>query len=289
MPERYKNMMFRHIAVAIDCSPHSMASLAAAAELADLMQADLTGIFVEDINILRMAELPFTHEVRIYTSEPEKIDPSHLARSLKLQAREAEAALDRYAGQFMLRHSFRLCRGIVAAEVMSASTEADLLVLGRSGRSASCRKGLGSTVKCALAGKAKNILIMQSGFSPADESVLVLYDGTEASKAALGFAEKLLQTGNTLHILILPRSGENLKTLEEELSELVPAEMLRVEYHALPPGLNDSAILARYIHMAGSGLLVLSDRMSLPAETVHSLIGEIDYPVLLVRMGEIVP
>jgi hypothetical protein len=34
--------------------------------------------------------------------------------------------------------------------------------------------------------------------------------------------------------------------------------------------------------MADSGLLVLSDQMRLPTETVHNLINEIDYPVLLV-------
>lgn len=58
--------------------------------------------------------------------------------------------------------------------------------------------------------------------------------------------------------------------------------MLRVEYHTLP-AVTDSRILARYIRMADSGLLVLSDRMNLPAETIYNLIEEIDYPVLLVR------
>ncbi len=284
MPDRQKNIRFRHIAVAIDCSPHSLASLAAAAEIASHTQAELTGIFVEDINLLRMAELPFTHEVRMYTAEPEKIDPLHLERSLRLQAREAQAALERYAQQFMLRHTFRVCRGKVPAEVMSAALEADLLVLGRSGRAPACRKGLGSTVKCALTGNAKNILIMQTGFPASAESTLVIYDGTDASRSALAMAENFLQAGCTLHILILPQSAGHLETLEEELSELVPADLLRVEYHVLPPGVDNSTVLARYIHMAGSGLLVLSDRMSLPAETIHDLIGEIDYPVLLVRV-----
>ena len=49
MPERQKNARIRHIAVALDCSPHSRASLGAAAELARLLNAELTGIFVEDI------------------------------------------------------------------------------------------------------------------------------------------------------------------------------------------------------------------------------------------------
>jgi len=283
MTEHDKKRLFRRIAVAIDCSPHSMASLAAAAELARLMQAELTGIFVEDVNLLRMAGLPFTHEVRIYTSGPEKIDPDHIERSLRLQAREAEAALERYAGQFMLRHSFRVCRGMVPAEVISASLEADLLVLGRSGRSPACRKGLGSTVRRALSGSAKNILIMQTGFSAKEGSILVLYDGSEVSETSLRLAANLLRQGGTLHILLLGQTETELKTMQEELSEKVLPGMPEVEYHALPAGLDDSDILARYIRMAGSGMLVLSDRMSLPAETIHRLIGTLDCPVLLVR------
>ena len=146
-----RNNLIRHIAVALDCSPHSLASLNAAAELARRMHADLTGIFVEDLNLLRMAALPCSHEIRIYTDEPEKIDLLQLERSLKRQAREAESALQHIAKEFMVEHSFRVCRGMVPAEVILAAHEADLLVLGRSGRSPSCRKGLGSTAKKALA------------------------------------------------------------------------------------------------------------------------------------------
>jgi len=98
MPEQPKFTLIRHIAVALDCSPHSIASLTIAAELAHSMHAELTGIFVEDINLLRMAELPFCHEIRIYTSEPEHIDASQFERSLKLQARSAEESLQRIAG-----------------------------------------------------------------------------------------------------------------------------------------------------------------------------------------------
>ena len=145
MPERQKNARIRHIAVALDCSPHSRASLGAAAELARLLNAELTGIFVEDINVLRMADLPFCHEIRMFTAESEKIDASTLERSLKVQAKDAEESLQRIADDLMIKQSFRVSRGIVPAEVIAAAGEADLLVLGRSGRSPTCRKGLGST------------------------------------------------------------------------------------------------------------------------------------------------
>ena len=275
-----KSNLIRHIAVALDCSPHSIASLAAAAELARWMHADLRGIFVEDINLLRMAELPCSHEIRIYTAEAEKMELLPLERSLKRQAREAESALQRIAEELMVEHSFRVYRGLVPAEVILASHEADLLVLGRSGRSPSCRKGLGSTARKALAEGKRPLLLMRTGFTAKEWPVLVLYDGSKGSQQALATALDLAQPGITLNVLILGETPEEALVMEQELSSTITLPDTVIEYHHLP--LHDGKTLARYIRLADSGLLVLSDRMRLPIETVHNLINEIDYPVLLV-------
>lgn len=281
-PEPSGTPKIRSIAVGIDCSPHSLASLKTAAELAAKMHAELLGIFVEDINLLRLAELPFSQEIRQYSPKPEEIETAELERMLRIQAKQAQASLQREAELCRVHHTFSIRRGNVPKEVVAAALAADLLVLGRSGRSPTCRKGLGSTAKSALSGSLKNILLMRTGFTPENEAVLVLYDGSDASKSALAIAIKLVRPGNTLHILMLPQYEGHEDLLETELARRISPGMLRVEYHVLPP-VADSRILARYIRMADSGLLVLSDRMNLPAETVHNLINDIDYPVLLVR------
>ncbi|MEI8032005.1 MAG: universal stress protein [Chlorobiaceae bacterium] len=280
MQEQHKQLLIRHIAVALDCSAHSMASLTAAAELARLLQADLTGIFVEDINLLRMAELPFSHEIRIYAHEPEKMEPVQLLRSLRLQARAAEDALRKIAGEFMVEHSFRVSRGAVPAEVIAAALEADLLVLGRSGRSPTCRKGLGSTARKALAEAKKPLLFMRPGFSTKEGPVLVLYDGSKGSRMALETALAIVRPQGTLHLLVLGESYEESLGMERELSREIALPEYAVEYHHLP--LQDGKTLARYVRMADSGLLVVSDRMKMPRESIHELINTIDYPVLLV-------
>ncbi len=263
-----KSNLIRHIAVALDCSPHSIASLTAAAELARRMHADLTGIFVEDINLLRMAELPCSHEIRIYNAEPEKIELLQLERSLRLQAKEAKSALQRIAEEFMVEHTFRVYRGLVPAEIILAAHEADLLVLGRSGRSPSCRKGLGSTARKALAEGKRPLLFMRTGFAAQEWPVLVLYDGSTGSQQALKTALNLAQPGITLNVLILGETPEEALRMERELSVTIALPDTVIEYHHLP--LHDGKTLAQYIRMADSGLLVLSDRMKLPIETLHT-------------------
>ncbi|NTW64540.1 MAG: universal stress protein, partial [Chlorobiaceae bacterium] len=102
-----------------------------------------------------------------------------------------------------------------------------------------------------------------------------------ASETALDAAMNVIRPGNTLQILMLPFE-KNERDMETGLSERFASDMPRIEYHAIPP-VTDGKALARYIRMADSGLLFLSDRMNLPSETVHSLINEIDYPVMVVR------
>jgi nucleotide-binding universal stress UspA family protein len=276
-----KPCLIRSIAVALDCSPHSKASLEAAAEMAARLKAELIGIFVEDINLLRMAGLPFAEEIRLYSMTTGKLDEEQLERLLRLQARDAQAQLQRTAEAFTLRHTFRVLRGMVPEELMSAAPEADILVLGRSGRSPSCRKGLGSTARTALREGKTTLLLMRPGSTAAEGPLLVLYDGSEGSMRALGTALAIAGPDSLLHLVVIDREPDAEERCRKETRALVDPSGLKVEYHHLP--IADGKQLARYIRMIDSGLLVLSDRMNLTEETLRDLVSDIDYPVLIVR------
>lgn len=276
-----KARTIRTIAVALDCSPHSKASLEAAAKMAARLSADLVGIFVEDTNLLRMAGLPFTEEVRLYSSTTTKLDEAQLERLLRLQAREARELLERTAEALTVRHTFRVMRGMVPEQLMSAATEADILVLGRSGRSPSCRKGLGSTARTALCESKRTVLLMRPGFSSAAGPQLVLFDGSEGSRHALETALAIADPESTLHLVVIDPEPEAAEKLEQEAEAIVGDSVISVEYHHLPPvGGRD---LSRYLRMIDSGLLVLSDRINLPEAVFNELVSEIDSPVLVVR------
>jgi nucleotide-binding universal stress UspA family protein len=276
-----KTGMIRSIAVALDCSPHSRASLVAAAEMASRLRAELIGIFVEDINLLHMAGLPFIEEVRRYSATTGKLDPDQLERLLRLQARQACEMLQKTADALTIRHSFRVLRGMVPEELMSAAPEADILVLGRSGRSPSCRKGLGSTARSALNEGKKTVLLMRPGITAAEGPLLVLYDGSEGSMRALEVALEIAGPESTLHLIVTNPAPDAEELCRQAVGSIVESSGIPTEYHHLP--LTDGHQLARFIRMIDSGLLVLGDRLDLPAETLRNLIDDIDYPVLIVR------
>ncbi|TNJ38520.1 universal stress protein [Chlorobaculum thiosulfatiphilum] len=268
------------IAVAIDCSPHSKASLEAAAEMAVRLKAELIGIFVEDIDLLHMAGLPFAEEIRLYSATTGKLDTAQLERLLRLQAQQASEMLRLSAESRTLHHTFRVLRGMVPEQLMLAAPEADMLVLGRSGRSPSCRKGLGSTARAALEG-TMNVMLMRPGVTAAEGPLLVLCDGSEASKRALRTALEIAGPKSTLNLLVTDPAPDAVERCKEETNSLLNGRAIEVEYYHLP--FTEGKQLATFIKMIDSGLLVIGEGMNLPAETLRELIDNIDYPVLMVR------
>ncbi len=65
-----KQTAIQRILLALDASPQSVAALDTATELAGRLGAELTGLFVEDTDLLRMAALPFAAEIGRLSPEP---------------------------------------------------------------------------------------------------------------------------------------------------------------------------------------------------------------------------
>jgi hypothetical protein len=97
--------------------------LEAAASLAGRIDAELVGLFVEDEKLLRFAALPFAREIGFASAQRRRLEVPELERAMRAHAADAERALAGTAGRIALRWSFRVARGVVAAELISAATE----------------------------------------------------------------------------------------------------------------------------------------------------------------------
>jgi len=109
-------------------------ALHAVAEAAAALEAELAGLFVEDVELLHFAGLPFAREIGVFSAQA--LDVRTMERRLRYQAEEARRALAAAAEGKPLRWSFRIERGSLHAQVRSALADADLVVLlgGRSPR-----------------------------------------------------------------------------------------------------------------------------------------------------------
>jgi nucleotide-binding universal stress UspA family protein len=288
MKEEERELTIRRILVALDTSQHSLAALQAAVELAARLKAELVGLFVEDINLLRLAGLPFAREIRYPSAIVQQLDSPRLEQELKAQGAQARRALAAVAEQAQVAWSFRVVRGQVTAEVLAAALEADLLSLGISSWPSVRRGRLGSTASTVAAEAPRTVLLLQRG-DKIRPPVLVAYDGSPATRRALAMAVRLLQTveqAERLPLTVLILAGEEaLETrqrLEQEVITWLQQRGLQASYRWLTGA--DMPHLAEAVFMEKGGLLVLAGESPLiEAKTLQTLLDKIDCPILLVR------
>ncbi len=272
----------RRILVALDASPHSLAALEAAVELAAMLHAELQGLFVEDINLLRLGELSLAREIYAHSATASPIDSRHVERQLRTQAERARQALAERADRAQVRWTFRVARGAVVSEVLAAAAEADLVTLGKVGWSVIGRRRLGATAQAIVSNASAPALISRQG-ARLGRSLLVVYDGSPAAQRALATAASLARgPEQPLTVLILAGRSDLAQDWQMQIAAWLRARGLSARYRwqsglALPQ-------LAQAIRAEGGGIVVLPRERSLwPDEVLAALLNEVECPVLLVR------
>jgi nucleotide-binding universal stress UspA family protein len=282
MNDRELEPTIRRILVALDASLHSRAALEAAFELAEALNAEIVGIFVEDVNLLRLAELPFAREVGYPSGTDRPLDSLSMERELRIQAEQARQTLAGLAVRRQVRWSFRVVRGRVAAELLTAAQEADLLALGRASWASTRLVPLGATARMVVAQASGPVLLLQHGHAIC-QPVQLVYDGSPAARRALSTAAQLaVLAGGTLNVMVVTDVPESARRLQEELDARLQAQQVKGRYrHLLKPTAEE---LAQALRMTGGGTLIISaDNPLLQGEGLPTLLDAMDCSVVLVR------
>jgi nucleotide-binding universal stress UspA family protein len=272
----------RRILVAVDASLHSLAALEAASALADALKAELVGIFVEDINLLHLAALPFAREVRYLSSLDRPLDRASMERELRIQAEQVRQMLAEVAGRRQIRWSFRVVRGQVVAELLTAAQEADLMALGRASWASTRRVRLGTTAREVVTQALLPVLILQHGHTICPPVQLV-YDGSPGAKRALATASHMASiSGGHLTVTVVAATAEGAQRFQEEVDGRLQTQQIKGHYYQLVSPAAE--VLAKALHTAGGGTLIISaDNPLLAGEGLPTLLDAVDCAVLLVR------
>lgn len=269
----------RRILVALDASPHSLSALRAAGEIAAELRAELVGIFVEDLNLVRLAALPVTQEVGQTSGRIRALDERTMARQLRGRALRAERELAQEAGRRQVRWSFSVSRGTVGAELGGAASEADLVVMGRAGWSSG--RMAGSSVQAVLTSGMRRTLVIGAGAS-LQPTWLVVYDGSEMADRGLESARMLARSkGGYLTVAIARPNPQQALQLQRQVAEQLRPYRLEVRYRWLHR--SDSRGLAELVATEQRCVLVLpADAPQLQDRPLPELLDIINCPVLIV-------
>jgi nucleotide-binding universal stress UspA family protein len=270
------------ILVALDASPHSRAALEAATELATGLRAELLGLYVEDINLLKLAGSSFAWETSFLSASRRQLSTSEIERQLRAQASRIRRAMAVTAGRAQVPWSFRVARGAIASELLTAAAEADLVILGKTGRSLAGRRRLGSTARTVLAQATCLTLVLQQG-ARLRLPVVVVYDGSPMARKALDASIHLVRGKNGyLTVFILADERDMAKSLQTDVAEWLRERGMEAGYRWLV-GV-DVTRLTELVEEEGCGVLVIPSQGSrLHNEMFLTLLDEVECPVLLVR------
>jgi len=118
--------------VALDALERSEAPLGAALGLARVLQAELAALFVENVDLFRMAAFPQAFETRLFgpPRDPGGSDgPEGLQAALRAQASALQRQLGRAAGASGVRWSFHIARGRILQQALEVAGSGDCVVL----------------------------------------------------------------------------------------------------------------------------------------------------------------
>jgi nucleotide-binding universal stress UspA family protein len=276
-------MRIRRIVVAIDASPASVAALEAAAELAAALEAEVLGLFVEDINLLRLSSLPFAHEVGALSATRRRLSGVDMERQLRFQAeraREALAAVERRLG---VRTSFRIARGTVAEQLINALKAEDLLSLGARGWASG--RGLGSTARTVAFTSRGRVLILPHGARLTGPAA-VLFDGSPSGVEALETALAIAGgRPRDVHVYCVAETEKDGEHLARQAADHLGPGGEGILYRQVKP--KDLPRATPAIRTAGANTLVVPGSSDLIADgVIETVVTEFPGPALVVRVRE---
>lgn len=266
----------RRILVALDASPPSEAALEGAARLATRLEAELLGLFVEDIDLLNLAGLPFARESCFSFALSRRLMAEDMERALRAQAGRARALLEETATRQSLRWSFRVVRGRIAEELQVAAEQADLVA---SGLPSHARTGRGPA---PIAGAApRPVLFMPRGATLLPPIGAVFGRG-EASRRALSLAARLAGSDGVAVFLAVSEAAESKDLEDRAMSLLRAAGVPATRLHRLEA--MTTAGLLHALAAARLGTLILpADLAGLTRDTLDELLNDAGGAVLPVR------
>lgn len=245
----------RRIVVALDAALHSHLTLEVAGALAARRRLELVGLFIEDINLLHLASLPFAREVDRTSARERVLDAGEISRSFRSQARQINEALNRMARELQIACSFEVRRGQFLSAALAGASSPDVVFLSRQHRARPVR-GTGQALP-----------------------VWVLYDDSPGAEHALLMGADLSVPGRELAVLV-PEAGA--RELQARARKLLGGAAARIRFEVLPR--LDPAGVARTIgRTGGSAVVVHQDTLQHTEQGTQALLEALDCPLVMVH------
>jgi hypothetical protein len=263
------------IVVALDAVSENRAAIGAAARLAARWRARLHGVFVEDDDLIRLANLPFARQVTL-GGGVETLDPRQAARHMRVFAERARGDLADSARRHGVEYSFEIVRDAAAA----GGTSGEFLVAGMSTRPI----GRHFRVECRwwAAGDAgpPARLLAHHASDPRGALAVLLRGRSEAAERLLEAAIRLAEASESRLAVICEPAIAQAPGFKSWLDAHLADHAVEVDIDLLP---DRSALHRRAAELRCRLVAVEAGGDEARPERLRELIATIACDVLLVR------
>ena len=230
--------------------------------------SEIAGLFVEDAELLGVAELDSSYEICALTARVRPLRVADLERQFRVQASQAQSVLQRTAERRGLRSSFRTVRGRINSVLGTVSDAGWLLVAPTRPRFFSLVSTPGSRWQSPPR-------------APQPRSILAFFDGTPGAQDALQAAADTAATmGRPLEVLLVATTGDALEALRSQAQQHVESKSVR--WVRVPIAENGNPLDVSFAHPPA--LVVLSaDSTLLQAREFGELRRRAGCPILVLQ------
>jgi len=248
--------------------------------VASQLHLEMVGVYVEDEDLVRLAQLPFAREVGFQGGTPRSIDAETMRKQLRAHAALSRRDMESRARQHKVPASFVLRRGAVTTEILSVCANADCLVIGRSTSARSAGR-LGATAGALARSARRPVWLVQPRRTPIDTVLLVL---TAADDIRATIDACLGVTDPKARLVIAVTAGDSAESdaaVHERIEAALAEAKRSAEYVRLPQ--LDARTLSAQAARLGDPIVVLS----LPAEQdaaakITAIAAALKYDVVVV-------
>lgn len=272
-------MKARRVLVALDASRPSLEAARTAAELARALGAELVGVFVEDLNLLRLAGLPFAMQVPVLGGAARPVERVAVEQELRALAARARQGLEQAAGSLQVAWSFEVRRGAVIEELLAAAVGAALLVVGSSGQGG---RGPGGTTARAAVERSPAPVVLQGPRAAAGRGILVAFDGSPDSEGALAAGAALAPADAAISVCCLAPGAVRAARLAVQARQAAPGRVGEARWAG---GASLDELLASARSQRPALLVIAAGSPLLERGGLARLLAAVTSPVLLARQA----
>ncbi len=201
------------VTLVIDASRGSLDSLKTAADIAAQVEAHLMALFIEDINLFSLAELPFARELDRTSGATRPFDRHVVTRALQADAKRIRQLLQTESEHRQITASLQVVRGHYVSAAMEAAEKTDIVILSNV-------TGVRLRTVNTPERTQRRLRIRAGGPKP----VWALFDGSPAAGRALAMAKDFSEQREAeLVVLIVKKSFKRLVGQAKDLLGDTPA------------------------------------------------------------------